>query len=132
MNFDLKRFRKDFVLKQSDVADILGISQNFISKIETGKESFPNSHYETLKEKYGEEALKDYVSEKTPSSAHQIVLGDGNITNAGTISGGINLSADQENKILKKRIKELEEENEQLKKDKAILQEFVTFLRKKK
>lgn len=56
------------------------------------------------------------------------VIGDGNISNTGTISGGINLSSDQENKILKKRIKELEEEVKQLKVDKAILQEFVNIL----
>ena len=60
------------------------------------------------------------------------VIGDGNISNTGTISGGINLNADQENKILKKRIKELEDEVKQLKVDKAILQEFVTMLQSKK
>lgn len=61
MNFDLKKFRKDFGLKQSDVADIFGISQNFISKIETGKESFPSIHYETLKSKFGEDRIKSYI-----------------------------------------------------------------------
>lgn len=60
------------------------------------------------------------------------VIGDGNVSNTGTISGGINLSADQENKILKKRVKELEDEVKQLKIDKAILQEFVTMLQSKK
>lgn len=143
MNFDLKRFRKDFDLKQSDVADILGISQNFISKIETGKESFPNPHYDTLKKKYGEEALKDYVSEKTSTSTHQMIVGDGNITNTGVIGGGISTMDDGE---LLDRVIQLEKEVirlngevskrdetiKGLKNELAIRIEMITFLQKGK
>lgn len=36
-SYDLKRFRSDNGLKQSDLADILGVKQAYISEIEKGK-----------------------------------------------------------------------------------------------
>lgn len=143
MNFDLKRFRKDFDLKQSDLADILGIAQSFISKVERGVDAFPSPHYETLKKKYGEEALMDYVSEKTYTSTHQMVVGDGNITNTGLIGGGISTMDDGE---LLDRVIQLEKEVirlngevskrdetiKGLKNELAIRIEMITFLQKGK
>lgn len=143
MIFDLKRFRKDFDLKQSDLADILGIAQSFISKVERGVDAFPNPHYETLKKKYGEEALKDYVSEKASTSTHQMVVGDGNITNTGVIGGGISTMDDGE---LLDRVIQLEKEVirlngevskrdetiKGLKNELAIRIEMITFLQKEK
>lgn len=159
MSFDLKRFRKDFDLKQSDIADILGIAQSFISKVERGVESFPQAHYKTLSGKFGEEAIKKYnVDNKQVDNSINIV-GDGNISNTGVVDGGISISVKkggEEAFILSDgaddftipaglpketyqrlaqliaRMKRVEEENEQLKKDKAILQEFVTMLQSKK
>jgi len=143
MVFDLKRFRRDFKLKQSELQDILGIPQSFISKIENGKEAFPTIHYDTLVDKYGEEALKDYVSEKTSSSTHQMVVGDGNITNTGVIGGGVSTMDDGE---LIDRVIELEKEVIRLngevstrdatimglKNELAIRIEMITFLQNKK
>ena len=60
------------------------------------------------------------------------IKGDGNISNTGITGGDVIINADQEIGKLKQRIMELEEENKQLKTDKAILQEFVTFLQNKK
>lgn len=60
------------------------------------------------------------------------ISGDYNITNAGVTGGDIIIGSDQEVKLLRRRNKDLEEENEQLKKDKTILQEFITFLQNKK
>lgn len=60
------------------------------------------------------------------------ISGDYNITNAGVTGGDIIIGSDQEVKLLRRRNKDLEEENEQLKKDKTILQEFTTFLQNKK
>lgn len=156
MAFDLKRFRKDFDLKQSDIADILGIAQSFISKVERGVESFPQAHYKTLCVKFGEDAVKKYKSEDKIIDNSIRVAGDGNVSNTGAIDGNISVSVKKEGgeesyiltdgsdefvipaglpkelyqKIMQMlaRIKRLEEENDQLKKDKAILQEFVTFL----
>jgi len=58
--FDLKKFRKDFDLKQSDLQEILEIPQSFISKIENGKESLPKTHYRKLADKYGDEVISRY------------------------------------------------------------------------
>lgn len=82
------------------------------------------------------------------------ITGDGNIANTGIVEGGIkkgsggflldalkeegldgemsNYTPKQVVEALVSKLKKLEEENEQLKKDKAILQEFVTFLQNKK
>lgn len=60
------------------------------------------------------------------------VVGDGNLSNTGITGGDVVMGSDQEVRALKKRIKELEAEVKELKNDKAILQEFVTFLQNKK
>lgn len=159
MSFDLKRFRKDFDLKQSDIADILGIAQSFISKVERGVESFPQAHYKTLSGKFGEEAIRKYNVDNKQVDNSINVVGDGNISNTGVVDGGISISVKkggEEAFILSDgaddftipaglpketyqrlvqliaRMKRVEEENEQLKKDKAILQEFVTMLQQRK
>lgn len=86
--------------------------------VEKISKTFPHWNIDYLQNGKGEMIIKGNIH----------VEGDGNISNTGSISGGVNIGADQENKILKKRIKELEEEVKQLKVDKAILQEFVNML----
>lgn len=97
--------------------------------LEKIQKAFPHWNIEYLINGIGE---KFRITNNSGSSTHQMIVGDGNITNTGVISGNVSLSADQENKILKKRINELEEEVNELKNDKSILQEFVTFLQNKK
>lgn len=155
--FDLKRFRNDFKLKQSDLEEILGVNQSFISKIENGKESFPDVHYKTLCERFGEDAMKKYKTVDKEIDNSISVIGDGNVSNTGTISGNMDsgnnkrlfnlyikdsigreikdineLSVNEVLDSLVFTIEKQKEEIEQLKKDKAILQEFVTFLQNKK
>lgn len=155
--FDLKRFRKDFKLKQSELQEILGIPQSFISKIENGKEPFPQIHYDKLCDRFGGSAVKKYKTDDEKINSINIV-GDGNVSNIGVVDGGVSVSVKKggdESFILSDgvndfvipaglpketyqkliqiiaRMKRIEDENEQLKKDKAILQEFVTFLQGK-
>lgn len=136
MEFDLKGFRKYYKLKQSELADILSIGQSFISEIENGKVPFPEVHYNTLKEKYGETALKKYISGRTGSITIQ---GDGNISNTGAmgdvstgkqeslldlfIPGELNitdikdLSFDQFRDVLVQTLKKMKEAKEELEKN---------------
>ncbi|MBF0577702.1 helix-turn-helix domain-containing protein [Dysgonomonas sp. GY617] len=157
-NFDLKRFRKDNNLKQSDLQEMLGVAQSFISKVENGKEAFPPLHYKTLKEKYGEDIVKKYKIEDRKFNNRLDIIGDGNIANAGNIGGDAIFSIKKEGndsfvlsfededfvipeglpssvhqKIIQiiARTNRIQEENEQLKKDKTILQEFITMLQSK-
>lgn len=125
-NFNLKKFRKDFKLTQSDLQDLLGVAQSFISKVETGKEAFPSAHYETLKNKYGEEALMDYVTERESSYTSQTVIGDSNVSNTGIVGGGISAMNDGN---LINRIIELEKEVIRLKGDLATRDEAIKGLK---
>ena len=70
---------------------------------------------------------------KQNTAMSNTIVGDSN-SNIQMGGHGSNLSqvSNQEYQVLIDRIKKLEEENEQLKKDKAILQEFITFLQNKK
>ena len=135
MIFDLREFRRDFNLTQSDLQDILGITQSFISKIENGKEALPGIHYDTMKEKYGENVLEKYISGRTGSITIQ---GDGNISNTGAmgdvstgkqdnlldlfIPGELNitdikdLSFDQFRDVLVQTLKKMKEAKEELEK----------------
>lgn len=69
MTFNLKAFRRDLNLKQSDIQDILGITQGFVSKIENGRESFPADYIDVLTDKFGVELISKYVSRKTKDIA---------------------------------------------------------------
>jgi len=41
--FDLKRFRKERKISQTELADQLGVGQSFISQIERGKDPMPDT-----------------------------------------------------------------------------------------
>lgn len=62
MDFELKKFRQDFKLTQSDLQDILGVTQGFISRVENKKESFPEAYYDKLVIKFGEDSVKEYAN----------------------------------------------------------------------
>lgn len=114
------------------------------STVEKIKQSFPYLNIDYLVSGKGEMMLTGSIN----------ITGDGNIANTGIIEGGIkqgsggflldilkeegldgemsNYTPKQVVEALVSKLKKLEDENEQLKKDKAILQEFVTFLQNKK
>ena len=58
---NIKKLRNDLGLSQSEIADILGITQGFVSRIENGRDMFPSEHLPKLKELYGEKVDKYMV-----------------------------------------------------------------------
>lgn len=52
--FDLKAFRKDKNITQSEIARIFSCNQNFISRIESGIRPIPMDKLEILQSKYGD------------------------------------------------------------------------------
>lgn len=58
---DLKQLRKDLNLTQSELQDILNVTQGFLSKVENGKEAFPASFYDKLCNKYGADVIDKYA-----------------------------------------------------------------------
>lgn len=135
----IRKKREELGLTQSELAALIGVSVRTIQNYEKDG-VIPSSKYEILR--------------KALNTGNVNITGDGNITNTGIIEGGIkkgsggflldalreegldgemsNYTPKQVIEALVSKLKKLEEENEQLKKDKAILQEFVTFLQKKK
>ena len=59
---DLKRFRNDKNLTQKDVADLLGVTQVFISRVEKGEKQIPQEKMVILQSKYG--YITDYFIEE--------------------------------------------------------------------
>ncbi|MDR1343886.1 MAG: LexA family transcriptional regulator [Tannerellaceae bacterium] len=59
--FDLKKFRADLKLKQSDLEVVLEVTQGFLSRIENGKDSFPEKYLPLLEKKYGQDIIEKYI-----------------------------------------------------------------------
>lgn len=115
---DVKKLRAMLGITQKELAEKLGVSIKTIANYE-GNGVIPIN--------------KQLMIDNMLKNAHNVTItGDGNIANAGDIKGNITMEGSQEVNRLKARIKELENEVKELKNDKAILQEFVTFLQKKK
>lgn len=135
----IRNKREELGLTQSELAALIGVSVRTIQNYEKDG-VIPSSKYEILR--------------KALNTGNVNITGDGNIANTGIIEGGIkkgsggflldalreegldgemsNYTPKQVIEALISKLKKLEEENGQLKKDKAILQEFVTFLQNKK
>lgn len=60
MNFKLKDFRITNGLKQSDLQEVLGCKQSFISRIENGREAFPANFIHKLIDVYGKEKVTPF------------------------------------------------------------------------
>lgn len=58
---NLKQLRRDLNLTQSELQDILNVTQGFLSKVENGKEAFPASFYDKLCNKYGADIVDRYM-----------------------------------------------------------------------
>lgn len=70
---DIGKLRKDKGLTQTDLADILGVGQGFISQVENGKDAMPHDWEKILIDKYGISDISDY--QKT---AAQNIIGNSN------------------------------------------------------
>lgn len=62
---DLKSFRRDKNLTQKDIADLLGVTQVFISRVEKGEKQIPQEKLVILQSKYG--YITDYLIEEKES-----------------------------------------------------------------
>ena len=63
--FDLKGFRKEFQLKQSDVAELFNIGQSSISEIDNLKRDLTEEQKAIIKKKYGLDMFEKYNIEET-------------------------------------------------------------------
>lgn len=62
--FDLKLFRKNKKISQTNLADMLGVGQSFISQIESGKDPMPEAFIAKLSEIYPTDNIRDYIREE--------------------------------------------------------------------
>lgn len=70
--FDLKRFRKDFNIKQSDLCDVLGIEQSYLSQIENGKRPLSPQKLNMIRDKYGNSIMKYEQNISNAETVHEI------------------------------------------------------------
>ncbi|WP_010416178.1 helix-turn-helix transcriptional regulator [Anaerophaga thermohalophila] len=72
--FDLKAFRKDFNISQSEICYVLDIAQPYVSAIESGKRPLNRQKFEMLYKHYGDKILpykKNDVVIINPSENHK-------------------------------------------------------------
>lgn len=62
--YDISRLRKENGMSQSELANILQMTQSFLSAIENGKSPLPIEKEEKLCEVFGLQHLNDYVIDK--------------------------------------------------------------------
>ena len=58
---DIKRFRNDLNLNQKEFAEKVGLPQPFISRVEKGKDKFPEKHIINLKNIFDVEDFSKYI-----------------------------------------------------------------------
>ena len=61
---DLKRFRQDYDLKQTELADILDVSPSFVSRIENRWLDVNTIQYGKLCDRYGYDIVDRYIIDK--------------------------------------------------------------------
>lgn len=62
--FDLKSFREKKKLSQKDISEAVNLPQSFLSAIENGKKSAPDSFIDDLARIYNEENISDYITDR--------------------------------------------------------------------
>lgn len=67
--FDISRLRKENGMSQSELANLLQMTQSFLSAIENGKSPLPIDKEERLCEIFGLENLKEYMLDKKPETS---------------------------------------------------------------
>ena len=101
---DLKRFRVERKLTQIELATALEVPQSFISSIENGKRSAPQSFLDKLCQLYKVGNISDYLSNPIHSSPRIMKNIRNSIVNS---PGGINLPPGVANKLSKSELVEL-------------------------
>ena len=84
---DLKQFRIDYKLSQSDIADVFGCKQANVSLIEKGERTLTGLQIRLLIEKYGFDTIAKYAdSDELPA---QVTINAPHVReNSGQINGG--------------------------------------------
>lgn len=67
--FDLKAFRKDKNITQTEIAKMFSCNQNFISRIESGVRPIPTDKLEILQLKFGD--ISEYYKDLDPPQSNQ-------------------------------------------------------------
>ena len=128
MIFDLKKFRKDYELKQLDVAKLFNCGQPNISAIEKDGKLLEDYQYKILCEKFEKNKVDEYfASEKLPQNvnrirdtAHSNTL---NTPEANTaLYSNITLPLERYEELIREN-ERLKIENESLKKEKGSVHE---------
>lgn len=73
---DLYNLRKSVGLKQSELAEKIGIKQAYLSELETGKKPIHQALYNTLIEVFGEETCDNFAISQNESDTEQNFFGD--------------------------------------------------------
>lgn len=66
--YDITRLRKENGMSQSELANLLQITQSFLSAIENGKSPLPIEKEDKLREVFGIQNLSDYVLDRKPET----------------------------------------------------------------
>ena len=87
ISMDYKRFRHDYKMSQTELADILGCKQSNISSIESSTKPASQLNIRLLIEKYGYDVISKYATpEEMPA---QVTINMPKVsTNQGQINGG--------------------------------------------
>lgn len=69
--FDLREFRRDKRVTQSELAELFQCKQNFISRIENGERTLPPEKLDILQDKYGD--ISKYYKEVSDTDEHMTI-----------------------------------------------------------
>lgn len=102
--FNLKRFRQANGLNQSALANILGVTQSFISRVESGEAPLPDAMLEAIYNKNDWKVPADILMIAELQGTGDIIKQNGGKNNIGKIES----PGDSEVAVLRERIKGLE------------------------
>ena len=94
--FNLKRFRAANGLSQRDLASFLGVTQGFISRVESGASPLPDTLLDAICNKTDWEVPADVIILAEMKDGVDHIQQNGGINNIGKIEGGGDLAVLQE------------------------------------
>lgn len=86
--FDLKSFRRKRKLSQKEISEAVNLPQSFLSAIENGKKSAPDSFIDELARIYNVDNISDYITDRRDSEEPKSV----DIKEAIVDSKGLNIN----------------------------------------